>query len=119
MAADYASVGFFLLVGGLFVVLNVELVSRLIRPVNPNPQKLSTYECGEEPIGIGWVRFHVRYYLYALVYIVFAVETVFLFPWAVVFQELGWFAFVEMMIFIAILLVGLAYAWKKKALEWV
>jgi hypothetical protein len=60
----------------------------------------------------------VRYYLYALVYIVFAVETVFLFPWAVVFRELGLFAFIEMMIFIAILLVGLAYAWKKGALEW-
>lgn len=119
MAADYAFVGFFLLVGAGFVVLNIELVSRLIRPTNPNPQKLSTYECGEEPIGIGWVRFHVRYYLYALVYIVFAVETVFLFPWAVVFQELGWFAFVEMMVFIGILLVGLAYAWRKGALEWV
>jgi NADH-quinone oxidoreductase subunit A len=119
MAADYAYVGFFLLVGAIFVVLNIELVSRLIRPANPNPQKLSTYECGEEPIGIGWVRFHVRYYLYALVYIVFAVETVFLFPWAIVFQELGWFAFVEMMIFIGILLLGLAYAWRKGALEWV
>lgn len=119
MAADYAYVGCFFLAGAFFVVLNVSLVSRLIRPANPNPQKLSTYECGEEPIGIGWVRFHVRYYLYALVYIVFAVETVFLFPWAIVFQELGWFAFVEMMIFIGILLLGLAYAWRKGALEWV
>lgn len=118
MAADYAYVGFFLLVGALFVVFNIEILSRLIRPANPNPTKLGTYECGEEPIGLGWVRFHVRYYLYALVYIVFAVETVFLFPWAVVFQALGWFAFVEMMVFIAILLVGLAYAWRKGALEW-
>src|SRR5512147_2316714 len=90
MAAEYAFVGFFFLVGALFVALNIELIARLIRPTNPNPQKMSTYECGEEPIGIGWVRFHVRYYLYALVYIVFAVETVFLFPWAVVFQALGW-----------------------------
>jgi len=119
MAADYAFAGFFFLVGALFVVLNVELVSRLVRPSRPNPLKLSTYECGEEPIGTGWVRFHVRYYLYALVYIVFAVETVFLFPWAIVFQGLGWFAFVEMMIFIAVLLLGLAYAWRKGALEWV
>lgn len=119
MAAEYAFVGFFFLVGAVFVALNIELIARLIRPTNPNPQKLSTYECGEEPIGIGWVRFHVRYYLYALVYIVFAVETVFLFPWAVVFQTLGWFAFVEMMIFVGILLVGLAYAWRKGALEWV
>ena len=118
MAADYAYVGFFLIVGALFVVLNIEILSRIIRPHNPNPQKLSTYECGEEPIGMGWVRFHVRYYLYALVYIVFAVETVFLFPWAVVFQELGLIAFIEMMVFIGILLVGLAYAWKTGALEW-
>jgi NADH-quinone oxidoreductase subunit A len=119
MAADYAYVGFFLIIGVLFVVLNIEVVSRLIRPDRPNPQKLSTYECGEEPIGIGWVRYHVRYYLYALVYIIFAVETVFLFLWAVVFRRMGLSAFIEMMVFIAILLVGLAYAWKKKALEWV
>ena len=118
MAVDYAYVGFFLIVGVLFVVLNIEVVSRIISPHNPNPQKLTTYECGEEPIGIGWIRFHVRYYLYALVYIVFAVETVFLFPWAVVFRELGLIAFIEMMVFIGILLVGLAYTWKTGALEW-
>jgi len=118
MAVDYAYVGFFLIVGVLFVILNIEIISRIVRPRRPNPQKLATYECGEEPIGIGWVRYHVRYYLYALVYIVFAVETVFLFPWAIVFQELGLFAFVEMMVFIGILLVGLAYAWVKGALEW-
>jgi NADH-quinone oxidoreductase subunit A len=118
MAADYAYVGFFLIVGVLFVAGNIEILSRLIRPHHPTSKKLETYECGEEPIGFGWVRFHVRYYLYALVYIVFAVETVFLFPWAVVFQELGLFAFVEMMVFIGILLVGLAYAWVKGALEW-
>jgi NADH-quinone oxidoreductase subunit A len=118
MVADYAQVGFFLIVGALFVVFNIEILSRLIRPRRPTPQKLSTYECGEEPIGGGWIRFHVRYYLYALVYIVFAVETVFLFPWAIVFRQLGVPAFTEMMIFIGILLVGLAYAWKKGALEW-
>jgi NADH:ubiquinone oxidoreductase subunit 3 (subunit A) len=119
MLLDFAYVGFFLLVGILFVVLNIEIISRIIRPRKPSVAKLSTYECGEEPVGIGWVRFHVRYYLYALVYIVFAVETIFLFPWAVVFRDMGVFAFVEMMIFIAILLVGLAYAWVKGALEWV
>ena len=119
MAADYAYAGFFLIVGALFVIFNIEILSRIIRPNNPTPRKLTSYECGEEPIGGGWIRFHVRYYLYALVYIIFAVETVFLFPWAIVFLEMGLFAFVEMMIFIGILLVGLAYAWKKKALEWV
>jgi NADH:ubiquinone oxidoreductase subunit 3 (subunit A) len=119
MLLDFAYVGFFVLVGIVFVVFAIEVLSRIIRPTRPNAQKLSTYECGEEPVGIGWIRFHVRYYLYALVYIVFAVETVFLFPWAVVFRAMGVFAFIEMMIFIAILLVGLAYAWAKGALEWV
>jgi NADH-quinone oxidoreductase subunit A len=119
MAADYAYVGVFLVVGLLFVVVNVDVLSRLLRPSNPLPEKLTTYECGEDPIGISWIRVHIRYYLYALVYVIFAVETIFLIPWAVVFRELGLFAFVEMMLFIAILFVGFAYAWKKGALEWV
>ncbi len=119
MAGDYAYPGIFLLVGILFVFVNVEILSRLFRPKNPNPTKLSSYECGEEPIGISWIRFHVRYYLYTLVYVVFAVEVVFLIPWAVIFRGLGFFAFLEMMIFILILFVGFAYAWKKGALEWV
>ena len=118
MAADYAYVGFFLIVGVLFVILNIEVVSRIIRPHRPNPQKLSSYECGEEPIGTGWVRFHIRYYLYALVYIIFAVETVFLFPWAVTFLGVGKSAFFEMVVFIFILGFGLLYAWKKGVLRW-
>lgn len=119
MAADYAYVALFLVVGALFVVVNIDIVARLIRPSKPTPVKLSIYECGEEPIGSPWLRIHVRYYLFALVYILFAVETVFLFPWAIVYRSLGLFAFIEMMIFIVILLVGLAYAWAKGALEWV
>ena len=119
MAADYAYVLFFLIIGALFVVFNIDILSRLIRPSKPTPTKLSTYECGEDPIGGPWLRIHVRYYLFALVFIVFAVETVFLFPWAIVYRSLGLFAFVEMMIFIVILLIGLAYAWAKGALEWV
>ena len=95
------------------------LIGRLLRPSNPQVRKLSTYECGEDPIGTPWLRIHVRYYLFALVYILFAVETIFLFPWAIVYRSLGLFAFVEMMIFIVILLVGLAYAWATGALEWV
>ena len=119
MAADYAYVALFLIVGALFVVLNIDVLSRLIRPSKPTPTKLSIYECGEDPIGSPWLRIHIRYYLFALVYILFAVETVFLFPWAIVYRSLGLFAFIEMMIFIVILLVGLAYAWATGALEWV
>ena len=119
MPADYAVVGVFLVVGLLFVVINIDIVSRLLRPSNPQPEKLSPYECGEDPIGGAWIRVHIRYYLYALVYVIFAVETIFLYPWAVVFRKLGLFAFVEMMLFIGILLLGFAYAWRKGALEWV
>lgn len=119
MAADYVVVGVFLVVGVLFVVVNVDVLSRLLRPSNPQPEKLTTYECGEDTVGASWIRVHVRYYLYALVYVLFAVETIYLVPWAVVFRKLGLFAFVEMMLFIAILLVGFAYAWRKGALEWV
>lgn len=119
MASQYAYVALFLVVGALFVVFNIDVLSRLVRPAKPTPEKLTTYECGEDPIGSPWLRIHVRYYLVALVYILFAVEIVFLFPWAIVYRSLGMFAFIEMMIFIVILLVGLAYAWKKGALEWV
>jgi len=119
MAADYAYVALFLIVGALFVVFNTDVLSRLIRPEKPTPDKLSTYECGEDPIGSPWLRIHVRYYLFALVFLIFAVEAIFLFPWAIVYRDLGLFAFIEMMIFIAILLVGFAYAWAKGALEWV
>jgi len=124
MAADYAYVGVFLIVGVLFVVVNVEVLSRLLRPRRPTPEKLTTYECGEEPIGGSWIRFHVRYYLYALVYIVFAVEVIFLYPWAVIFKDfiregLGALAFLEMLVFIIILLLGFIYAWRKGSLEWV
>ncbi len=124
MAADYAYVGVFLIVGLLFVIVNVEVLSRLLRPKRPTPEKLTTYECGEEPIGGSWIRFHVRYYLYALVYIVFAVEVIFLYPWAVIFKDfiregLGALALLEMFVFIIILLLGFIYAWRKGLLEWV
>lgn len=124
VAADYAVVGVFLAVGVVFVALNVEILSRALTWLSIprkslSPLKHTTYECGEEPLGESWIRFHVRYYLYALVYIVFAVETVFLFPWAVVFRQLGLAAFIEMVVFITILMLGLGYAWCKGALEWV
>lgn len=121
MLIDYANVLIFIGIGGFFIIFNLFLGS-LIRPKNPSAEKLSTYECGEEPVGGSWIQFNIRFYVVALVFIIFDVEIVFLYPWAVVVKDLmhyGWFAFVEMMIFVAILLVGLAYAWKRGALEWV
>jgi NADH:ubiquinone oxidoreductase subunit 3 (subunit A) len=79
---------------------------------------VDTYECGVETYGTSWIRFNVSFYLYALLFVIFDIETVFLYPWAVAFRRLGMFGFLEMVVFIAILLVGLAYAWKKEALKW-
>lgn len=89
-----------------------------VRPYKPTPVKLDIYECGMQTIGGRWTRFNFRYYLYAILFVVFDVETVFLYPWAVEFQRLGLFALLEMLVFLGILAVGWAYAWRKGALEW-
>ena len=89
-----------------------------IRPSKPNPVKSSPYECGMEVIGDRWLRFNFRYYTFALLFVIFDVETVFLYPWAMYFKQLGLFALVEMLVFVLILVVGWAYAWRTKALEW-
>ena len=93
-------------------------LNRLASPKVPNREKLTTYECGVDPVGTGWSQTTVRYYIFALLFVIFDVEAVFLFPWAVVFEEIGLVAFIEMMIFVAILAVGLLYAWRKKVLDW-
>ncbi len=118
MLLDYANVLVFLCLGAIFVVFNL-FVGWILRPNNPAPEKLTTYECGEEPVGGSWVQFNIRFYIVSLVYIIFAVEIVFIYPWAVVFKDLGLFAFVQMMIFMGILMLGLAYDWRKGDLDWV
>lgn len=90
----------------------------LLRPHRPGPTKRLTYECGLETIGETWVQFKVQYYLFALIFVIFDVETVFLYPWAVAYNQLPLFALFEMFVFLFILVVGLAYAWRKGALEW-
>ncbi len=117
MLFNFASILVFLIFGALFVGINL-LISRIIQARNPHPGKLSTYECGEIPTGESWIQFNIRFYVIALVFLIFEVEIVFLFPWAEVFKDLGTFAFVEMMVFVFILLVGLAYVWVKGDLEW-
>jgi NADH:ubiquinone oxidoreductase subunit 3 (subunit A) len=118
MLLEYLNVLTFLLVG-IFMVGVALLVSKLIHPQKITKEKLLSYECGEIPVGDAWIRFNNRFYIIALIFIIFDIEVVFLFPWAVVFKSLGMFAFVEMMIFLAILLVGFAYVWAKGDLEWV
>jgi NADH-quinone oxidoreductase subunit A len=117
MFFDFVTAFIFLIVGAAFVGVNLA-VSRLLQPRHPTAIKLSTYECGELPVGQSWIQFNNRFYVIALVFLIFDVEIAFLFPWAVVFKDLGLFAFIEAIIFIAILLVGLAYVWRKGDLEW-
>ncbi|MBE9049249.1 photosynthetic/respiratory NAD(P)H-quinone oxidoreductase subunit C [Nostocales cyanobacterium LEGE 11386] len=92
--------------------------SKLLRPTGNSLERRTTYESGMEPIGGAWIQFNIRYYMFALVFVIFDVETVFLYPWAVAFHRLGLLAFIEALIFIAILVVALVYAWRKGALEW-
>lgn len=89
-----------------------------IRPKRPDPVKEATYECGVETVGDALGQFNVRYYVFALLFVIFDVEVVFLYPWAVAFRQLGLFAFVEAVLFVLILVVGYLYAWRRKALEW-
>ena len=91
----------------------------VLRPSRFSEEKLTTYECGEDPTGNAWIQFNIRFYVVALIFVVFDVEAIFLLPWATVFRELGLLAYVEGLVFIAILLVGLAYVWRKGDLAWV
>ncbi len=117
MLTEFGRVLIFLIVGFVFVALGL-ITAWLIRPNRPYPSKLTTYECGETPIGDTHVRFNIRFYVVALIFLLFDVEVVFLFPWATVYKELGWFAFIEMLVFLAILFVGYAYVWRKGDLDW-
>ncbi|WJH36276.1 NADH-quinone oxidoreductase subunit A [Paenibacillus aurantius] len=114
---NYVIVAIFLALG-LFLPAAALTIGRLLRPSKPLSEKLTTYESGNEPVGEGQVRFNIRYYLFALMFVIFDVETVFLYPWAVAYNQLGLFVLVEMCIFVALLVVGLLYAWKKKVLQW-
>ena len=93
-------------------------ISLVIAPRRQGVERSTTYESGMEPLGAAWVQFNIRYYMFALVFVVFDVETVFLYPWAVAFNQLGLLAFIEALVFISILVVALVYAWRKGALEW-
>jgi NADH-quinone oxidoreductase subunit A len=113
-------VGVLLLVAVGFVGLAFG-ANRLLRPHHPTREKLLTYECGVDPVGDGWAQVHVRYYVYAYLYVVFAVDAVYLFPWATVFAAPGYgtATLVEMGVFVGVLALGLAYAWRRGVLRWV
>ena len=120
---SYTTVGAVILAGLAFVVVAFS-AARLIRPSRPGREKYLTYECGIDPVGVGWSQTQIRYYVFAFLFVIFDVESVFLFPFAAVLNEFtragnGGPVFVEMVVFVAVLVVGLLYAWKKKVLEWV
>jgi len=100
-------------------LLFILVLWKVLRPERFSAEKLTTYECGEEPVGNAWIQFNIRFYVFALIFIVFDVEAVFLLPWAAVFRKMGPLAYVEGLVFIAILAVALAYVWRKGDLAWV
>ncbi|WP_078543437.1 NADH-quinone oxidoreductase subunit A [Litchfieldia alkalitelluris] len=114
---NYLIVFVFLCLGVLLPIVALT-AGRILRPSAPNAMKQTTYESGIEPFHDSRVQFNVRYYIFALMFVIFDVETVFLYPWAVAYEKLGIFALIEMLIFVAMLLIGLLYAWKKGVLKW-
>ncbi len=117
MFGDYLTVAVFFGLGIVFVAATLAL-SFVLHPSKRTAAKLAPYECGSEPIGPPWIQYRIGYYVYALLFLIFDIETVFLFPWAVVFGQLGAVVLFEMVVFIGILGIGLAYAWKEGALQW-
>ena len=122
MLSDWGHVGFLLLLALVFPLGGIAFSWLLgilsLRPQAPDPIKEDTYECGVETEGTAWVQFNFRYYYYALLFVIFDVEAVFLYPWAVSFEKVAVAGFIEVLTFVIVLLIGLAYAWRKNALEW-
>jgi NADH-quinone oxidoreductase subunit A len=117
MLTEFGKILIFLIMGGVFVGLGL-FAAWILRPHRPYAEKNATYECGEEPVGSSWIRFNVRFYVIALIFLIFDVEVVFLFPWALAFRGFGVFGFLEMVVFLIILFVGYAYVWVKGDLDW-
>lgn len=114
----YNSFFIFLLIASLIPILTFS-ISKILTPISrKGPEKLTSYESGIEPMGDAWIQFQIRYYMFALVFVIFDIETVFLYPWAMSFKDLGLSAFIEALVFVFILIIGLVYAWRKGALEW-
>ena len=118
MYRDFGTVFFAVMLGIVMVAIPL-VISWLVAPSNKTKDKLDTYECGEEAEGSAWLQFNIRFYIIALIFLIFDVEVVFLFPWAVVFKEMGLLALIEMGIFLLILIAELAYVWVKSDLDWV
>ncbi len=117
MLSDWQFIALFAVIAIIFPVAPL-MMARMINPKKPNPIKQQTYECGMETVGDTWIQFKVQYYIFALIFVVFDLEAVFLFPIASAFDQLTLFAIFEVVLFVVILLVALGYAWRRGALEW-
>ncbi len=115
--SKYSPILIFIVLAGAFGLVTLAL-SYLVQPKYPEPEKLSVYECGSEPFSDSRMPFPVRYYVIAMLFVIFDIEVIFLFPWAITFNQLGFIGFIEMMIFIGLFVVAYIYAWRKGALEW-
>src|SRR3989304_9698011 len=115
---NYLPLALLTIIGFVFVAVSL-LMSRMVRPSNKTKEKLTTYECAEVPIGDARINFNIQYYMIVIVFLIFDVEVLFLYPWAVQLKKLGAIGFFEMIVFIEVLIIGLAYAWRKEALEWI
>jgi len=117
LLTEFGKVFAFLILAAVFVVVTV-FISKLVRPHRPSKEKLTTYECGENPVGSPWIKFNIRFYVVALIFLIFDVEVVLLIPWAVIYQQFGLPGFMVGFLFIIILAIGMAYEWRKGDLEW-
>ncbi|MFH0734726.1 MAG: NADH-quinone oxidoreductase subunit A [bacterium] len=117
MLIEFSKIFAFILLSAVFVVF-VVFFAKLVRPHKPTTEKLKTYECGENPEGSGWIRFNIRFYVVALIFLIFDVEVVLLFPWAIAYREYGVAGFLVGITFLLILGLGVVYEWKKGDLEW-
>jgi NADH-quinone oxidoreductase subunit A len=118
MLTEFGQLLAFIIIAVVFVIMGI-VVAKFLAPHHPTKEKLTTYECGEQPIGSPWIKFNIRFYVIALIFVIFDVEVVFLFPWAVVFQKMGMAAFIEMLIFLLILAIGFIFVWGRGDLEWI
>ncbi len=115
---NYLPFAIMLVIGIVFVAIAL-FMSRMVRPSVKTKEKLSTYECAETPVGDARIHYNIQYYMIVIVFLIFDVEVLFMYPWAVQLRTLGRIGFIEMVLFIEVLIIGLAYAWRKEALEWI
>ena len=117
MLTEFGKILIFILIGAIFVPVAI-LASKLLRPARPTKEKLLTYECGEDALGSPWIKFNIRFYVVALIFLIFDVEVVLLFPWALAYKNFGFPGFIVGIIFLIVLGLGMAYEWRKGDLEW-